>query len=51
LVNERLFEDGRRLLVGLVRDGLKITVAFWVRLSERGSLYLYIASPEILPGR
>jgi hypothetical protein len=49
LLVDNLLEDGRTLIAALVRDGLEIEVAFWVRRSERGSWHLYIASPQFAP--
>jgi hypothetical protein len=50
LVDTRLVEDGRKLVTGLVRDGLDVAVAFWVLRAERVPWYLYIASPQVIPG-
>jgi hypothetical protein len=42
-------EDGRRFLEQLVRDGFKVSVAFWVRKTEESLWHLYIASPSVDP--
>jgi hypothetical protein len=51
LVGGDRIENGRKLITGLVRDGLDVAVAFWVGMGERGPWHLYIASRHIVPGR
>jgi len=46
LVKDR-FDEGLRFISQLVRDGFTITVAFWVKTSEEGLWFLYIASPSV----
>jgi len=41
------FDDGRRLVGQVVRDGFDVSVAFWVKTSEEGLWRLYIASPSV----
>lgn len=40
-------DDGQRLIEQLTRDGLKVSVAFWVRISDEGPWRLYISSPMV----
>lgn len=51
LVDSGLIEDGRELIANLVRDGFEVTVGFWVRSTERGSMRLFIASPLVIAGQ
>jgi hypothetical protein len=46
LVDSRI-DDGQRLIDQLVRDGLEIKAAFWVKTKEEGLWHLYIASPSV----
>ena len=41
---DRRIDDGQRLALELVRDKFDVTAAFWVKTSESGWWYLYIAS-------
>jgi hypothetical protein len=41
------FDDGRRLVGQIIRDGFDVSVAFWVKTSEEGLWHLYIASPAV----
>jgi hypothetical protein len=40
-------DAGKRLVDELRRDGLEIVVAFWARLAEENSWYLYLVSPFV----
>ncbi len=42
-----LFEDGRRLLDQVARDGLLVSVALWLKTTEEGLWRLYLAMPSI----
>ena len=44
------FDDGRRLVGQVVRDGFDVSVAFWVKTSEEGLWHLYLASPSVDEG-
>ncbi len=46
LVETKLL-DGERLIRQLIRDQFQVEVAFWVKLSEEGLWYLYIASSAV----
>jgi hypothetical protein len=46
LVTEQI-EDGKRFLERLVAEGVPVTAAFWVKESENGRWYLYIATPLV----
>jgi hypothetical protein len=46
LVTQQL-EDGKRLLQRLAEEGIAVTAACWVKESESGRWYLYIASPLV----
>lgn len=46
LVDEQI-ADGKRLLDRLGEAGFPVTAAGWVRESERGRWYLYLASPVV----
>jgi hypothetical protein len=46
LVDNRV-EDGRKLLAELAAQGFDVAIAFWVRTSEEGLWFLYIASSRI----
>ncbi len=46
LVDNRI-EDGRKLIVELVRDGFDVVVALWLKTSEEGLWFLYIASTSV----
>ena len=46
LVGE-LIDDGKRLLERLAAEGVPVTAAFWVKESENGRWYLYIATPLV----
>jgi len=48
---ETQIEDGQRLIDQLIRDGIEVTAAFWVRTSEEGLPQLYIASPSFNPDK
>src|SRR3954462_9877886 len=50
LVDERV-DDGRRLLSELVRSGFDVTAAFWIKTSEEGLWFLYIASAAVSQGK
>jgi hypothetical protein len=43
LVGNR-FEDGKRLVAELVRDGIDVAVAFWVKTENEGLWYLYVGT-------
>jgi hypothetical protein len=49
LVNEQI-DDGKRLIVRLVEEGIPVTAAFWVKESESGRWYLYIATSLVKRG-
>lgn len=51
LLVEDKIEDGVMLVRQLVRDQLGVSVSFWVKITEDGLWYLYIASPAINPAR
>jgi hypothetical protein len=42
-----LIDDGKRLLERLAAEGVPVTAAFWVKESENGRWYLYIATPLV----
>jgi hypothetical protein len=44
-----LLDDGRTLVAALLRDGVEVEVAFWVRRIDKQSWQLYIASPQFVP--
>jgi hypothetical protein len=44
---ESQIEDGEKLIHRLIEDGFPVTVAAWIKESESGSWYLYIASPVV----
>jgi hypothetical protein len=44
---EMEIEDGKKLVEGLARAGFDVTAAFWVKTSEEGVWFLYIASREV----
>jgi hypothetical protein len=46
LVDSRI-DDGLRFVTQLGRDAFEVVLAFWVRTSEEGSWYLYLASPAV----
>jgi hypothetical protein len=48
LVSQQI-DDGKRLIAGLLEEGIPVTGAFWVKESEGGWWYLYIAT--LLVGR
>ena len=41
------FKEGRRLLDRLAREGVPVTAAAWVKESESGDWYLYLATPLV----
>jgi hypothetical protein len=43
LVAEQI-DDGKRLIARLVEEAIPVTAAFWVKESESGRWYLYIAT-------
>jgi hypothetical protein len=43
LVNDQI-DDGKRLVARLVEEGISVKAAFWVKESETGKWFLYIAS-------
>src|SRR5277367_1727242 len=49
LLVEDKIEEGVMLVRQLIRDQLGVSVAFWVKITEDGLWYLYIASPSINP--
>ena len=49
LVSEQI-EDGKRLLQRLAEDGATITAACWLKESESGRWYLYVASSLVGKG-
>lgn len=46
VVNREL-EDGQRLLVALLADGLEVRAAFWAKPTEASKPYLYVVSPLV----
>jgi hypothetical protein len=46
LVGE-LIDDGKRFLERLVAEGMPVTAGFWVKETENGRWYLYIATPLV----
>jgi hypothetical protein len=46
LVTEQV-DDGRKLLERLVREGIGVTAACWLRTPDDGQWFLYIASPVV----
>jgi hypothetical protein len=49
LVSE-LIEDGKRFLQRLGEEGVEVTAAAWIKESESGHWYLYIATPLVGAG-
>ena len=49
LLVEKRIEDGQRLIDQLVRDGVEVRCASWIKTSEEGYWRLYIASPSFDP--
>jgi hypothetical protein len=47
VVSDRLIDDGKRFIERLVAEGVPVTAAFWVKESENGRWYLYIATPLV----
>src|SRR5262245_8754287 len=47
---ENQIEDGQRLIDQLVRDGINVRVAFWLKMSEDDLWQLYLASPSFKEG-
>lgn len=47
LLVENKIEDGTALIRQLMRDRFSVTVAFWVRRTEAGLWYLYIATSSV----
>ena len=45
LLVENKIEDGAALIRQLIRDQFEVRVAFWVKRTEEGLWYLYIATP------
>ena len=46
LVGE-LIDDGKKFIERLVAEGVPVTAAFWVKESENGRWYFYIATPLV----
>jgi hypothetical protein len=46
---EMQVKDGQRLIDRLAREGVAVTAAAWVKESESGDWYLYIATPLVGP--
>jgi hypothetical protein len=51
LLVENQIDDGWKLIAEIIRSGFDVTVAFWVRTSEEGLWFLYIASNSVDPER
>jgi hypothetical protein len=51
LVENHFVDDGYKLLLELVRDDFDVAVALWVKTSEEGLRFLYIASPSVEPAK
>jgi hypothetical protein len=49
LVAEQI-DDGKRLIARLVEEGIPVTAAFWVKESQNGRWYLYIATSLVGKG-
>ncbi len=43
-------KDGQRLINQLVQGGVSVTAAAWVRESDSGDWYLYLATPLVSEG-
>ena len=50
LVAEQI-HDGKQIVDQLMRDGFKVTAAFWIKTAEEGLWHLYIASPLVEANR
>lgn len=46
---ELQIQDGQRLIDRLVGEGIAVTVACWVKESESGQWFLYLATPLVGP--
>lgn len=44
---ETQIQDGQRLLDRLTREGVAVTAACWVKESDSGDWYLYLATPLV----
>jgi hypothetical protein len=44
---EMMIEDGKRLVERLIAEGVPVTAAFWIKTSEDGQWFLYIATPLV----
>src|SRR5262245_54444717 len=42
-------QDGQKLIDRLIQEGFPVTAASWVKESESGRWYLYIATPVVPP--
>lgn len=47
---EKQIEDGRLLIDRLRAEGVSVTAAAWIKESESGWWYLYLATPLVGPG-
>jgi hypothetical protein len=46
---EMQIKDGQRLIECLIREGIAVTAAAWVKETESGDWYLYLATPLVSP--
>jgi hypothetical protein len=44
---ESQIDDGQRLIEALVKDGIEVTGAAWVKESESGDSFLYLVTPLV----
>jgi hypothetical protein len=47
---EMQISEGQRLIDRLVQEGIAVTAAAWVRESDSGDWYLYLATPLVTEG-
>ena len=46
---EMQIKDGQRLIERLIRQGVAVTAAAWVKETDSGDWYLYLATPLVTP--